>query len=201
LRAGLPNEHKKVHLLPVAGGLPRPLVAADVEQGMPSWSPDGRKLTFGDVPPVFGYPEGGEVVRAYDLSTNMLSSIPGSAGLWTSRWSPDGRFISALTIALNEGQRLRLYDVARGVWRSTEADHVNAPTWSPDSKYIYYDTEGMHRSLRRLRIEDGKVEELADMSGVPVAHYGWSGLALDGSPMVLAEKYDTEIYAFTVERR
>jgi Tol biopolymer transport system component len=201
LRAGIPKMHQKIHIIPAAGGTPEPLVADDVEQGMPSWSRDGRQLVFGDVPPVFGQPDGTEVLHRLDVATKTMSTVPGSRGLWTSRWSPDGRYISALTIEQSRRQSLQLFDVEKQEWRSTDADHVNAPTWSRDSKYIYYDTEGARRVLRRVRVSDGSVEQIADISTYPLAHYGWSGLSLDGSPLVLGNKYDVEIYAFDVDRR
>ncbi len=69
------------------------------------------------------------------------------------------------------------------------------------SSYIHYDTEGGLRSLRRVRISDGKVEAIVDLTNYPLAHYGWSGLSLDGSPIVLGKRYDMEIYAFDIERR
>jgi hypothetical protein len=38
------------------------------------------------------------------------------------------------------------------------------------------------------------------MASYPVAHYGWSGLSLDGSPAILSERLDVEVYALTLDR-
>ena len=76
----------------------------ETEQGVPTWSPGSTRLCLGDVPAAFGKPSGTEVIHVFDLSLRKLSHLPGSRGLWTSRWSRDGRYISALTI---EGQKLR----------------------------------------------------------------------------------------------
>jgi Tol biopolymer transport system component len=200
IRASYPGARKKIYLLPVEGGTPTALTPEDREQGTPTWSPDGR-IVFGDVPGVFGQPDGSEVLHIFDPATQQLSELPDSQGLWTSRWSPDGRYISALTIHHAEGQKLRLFDVNTQRWRHTDADHVSNPTWSRDSQYIYYDTEGNTRALRRVRVSDGRVEQLATLDNYPVAHYGWSGLSLDGSPIILGRKYDIEVYAFDIERR
>lgn len=200
IRAGPAGKPKKIHLIPASGGTPEPLVPDDVEQGIPGWSPDGKYLVFGDVPEVFGYPKGTEVLHIFDLSTKAMTTLPGSNGLWTARWSPDGRYISALTIDLPLKQTLRLFDWKTKQWRQTAATHVNNTTWSTDSAYVYYDTETQQRWLRRLRVADGKVEDLVSLHAYPVAHYGWSGLSLDGSPTILGQRYDVEIYALTLDR-
>jgi Tol biopolymer transport system component len=135
-------------------------------------------------------------IQIYDRVRQEFSALPNSVGLWTARWSPDGRFISALT---GTGQKLRLYDVLNNSWRSLEADHINNPTWSQDGQYIYYDTEGNLRALRRVRVADGQVEEIVNLEEYPITVYWWSGLALDDSPLIL--RNPVEIYAFDVERR
>jgi DNA-binding winged helix-turn-helix (wHTH) protein/Tol biopolymer transport system component len=201
IRAGLPGKHKKVFLVPAGGGMPEPLTPADVEQGIPAWSPDGSRLVFGDVPETFGHPSGVEVLHVVDLRSRSMTTLPESGGLWTTRWSPDGRYISALTIDLKEQQRLRLFDCRTERWRSVDANHVSNTTWSRDSQYIYYDTEGHERALRRVRVADGLVEQITNLETYPVAHYGWSGLSLDGSPIILGQRFDVEIYALELERR
>jgi DNA-binding winged helix-turn-helix (wHTH) protein/Tol biopolymer transport system component len=201
IRAGPPGKRKKIYLISSDGGAPEPIAAGDVDQGIPGWSPDGTRLVFGDVPEKFGVPTGLEVLHVYDIVKKTTYTLPGSEGLWTSRWSPDGRYISALTISIKEQQTLRLFDWETGTWRILGANHVNNPTWSSDSRYIYYDTEGGTRALRRIRLADGHVEQFTDLETYPVAHYGWSGIALDGSPIVLGERFDTQIYALELERR
>jgi hypothetical protein len=36
------------------------------------------------------------VIHILNLKTHQVSDVPGSEGLWTARWSPDGRYIAAL---------------------------------------------------------------------------------------------------------
>ena len=87
--------------------------------GAPSWSADGRLLSVGEVPDVFGNAMGTEVIHTYDVVTRAWGSVPGSAGLWTPHWSPDGRYLAALSI---RGQRLWLLDLVSGSWRPLEAE-------------------------------------------------------------------------------
>lgn len=86
-----------------------------------------------------------EAIHIFGLSDGTLFELPGSRGLWTARWSPDGRFLSALAI---DGERIMLFDLKTKRWRSTQAENVNNPTWSRYGKYIYFDTEGTIRALR-----------------------------------------------------
>jgi Tol biopolymer transport system component len=181
-RIAFSGEHTKIYLIPRDGGSVTALTARDAEEGIPSWAPDGTKLTFGDVPEQFQHPTGSERIHVFDLRTGSIEDLPQSQGLWTSRWSPDGEWIAALTIV---GQRLMLYDVVKRTWHFTGVEHVNTPTWSRDSRYIYYDTEAGSNALRRVRIADGMVENLVDLDRYPTSTFPWSGLTPDGSPLVL----------------
>jgi Tol biopolymer transport system component/DNA-binding winged helix-turn-helix (wHTH) protein len=192
----LPGIRPKVYLLPAdGGGEAVPISPGNVAQGIPSWSPDSSQVVFGGIPSVFGT-VGQQQLQIYDRVRRAFSVLPNSADVWTARWSPDGRFISALTGA---AQKLRLYDVVNGSWRTLQADHINNPTWSRDSRYIYYDTDGNVRALRRLRVADGYVEDIVSLEEYPITVYWWSGLARDDSPIIL--RNPVEIYAFEVEPR
>jgi Tol biopolymer transport system component len=198
-RSRMAGRHMRIFLISSAGGTPVPISERDQEQGIASWSADSRQLVCGDVPARFGVPDGDEVLHLYDIERRTFSSVPGSEGLWTARWSPDGRFIAALTIAAEQQQRMRLFDTTTRRWRALDATHVDNPTWSHDSRYVYYDTEGQAFALRRVSVADGRVEHLTRMD-FPIAVHGWSGLTPDDSPMVLKNLSTPKIYALTLER-
>jgi Tol biopolymer transport system component len=174
-----PTHPAKVYLLPAEGGTPEPIDGRDLDQGIPSWSEDGRRLTFGDVPETYGVPTGSERIHVYDVRSKTLSDLPDSASLWSSRWSPDGRYILALTI---DERELRIFDVRDGVWRRLPARHADHPSWSPDSRFVYLDPEGPEKSLRRVDVLNGRVEEVLDLKDYGVL---WAGVAPDGTPLVL----------------
>jgi Tol biopolymer transport system component len=142
-------------------------------------------------------PDGGEVLHLYDLRRKTFAAVPGSAGLWTARWSPDGRYIAALTI--DREQRMKLFDTVTKRWRALAAIHVNNPSWSRDSAFVYFDIEGGGFALRRVGVADGQVEELTPID-FALAVPSWSGLALDDSPIVLRNRTAPTIYALTLER-
>jgi dipeptidyl aminopeptidase/acylaminoacyl peptidase len=200
----LESEHVKIFLLPADGsGAPRAISREDKEQGNPSWKPDGRQLCYGDVPTHYGIPDGGEALHIYDLETGRVSDVPGSEGLWTCRWSPDGRYIAGVRIGLDSRQMMiNLFDTKLGTWRGlTNAHHVNEPTWSRDSQFIYYDTEGQSpATLRRVRITGGAVEEVASFEHYPRATQ-WSGLTPYDEPLVLHEAGSAKLYALKLGTR
>ncbi len=196
VRARIPGKDWMIYLVPSQGGDVQLLMPGEEEQGVPTWSADSKRVAYGDVPHVFGKASGTEVIHIVDLNTRTLSQLPGSLGLWTARWSPDGRSVAALTI---DGQRLMLYDVAAKKWRATKADNVDNPTWSNDSRYIYFDTQGDNRALRRLRAADGQVDELVSLRSYPNLAWWWSGVTPGNSPLILRSLGTTEIYALSLE--
>jgi Tol biopolymer transport system component/DNA-binding winged helix-turn-helix (wHTH) protein len=198
LRARTPGVPWMIHLIPTQGGDARLLMPSDTEQGVPTWSADGKSIAFSDVPPIFGKSSGAEVIHLLDVKTHKLSELPGSRGLWTARWSPNGTSLAALTI---DGQRLLLYDVGTKKWRPTKAEHVNNPTWSHDAKYIYFDTEGDNRALCRVRVADGHVDQLTSLRAYPNLAWWWSGVTPANSPLILRNLGTNEIYSLMLEFR
>jgi DNA-binding winged helix-turn-helix (wHTH) protein/Tol biopolymer transport system component len=196
-RSRMGGRRMKVYVMPSEGGEPQSVTMEDRDEGVASWSPDSTQLVFGDVPPEFGVPKGGEVIHVYDVHRKTLSSLPGSEGLWTARWSSDGRHIAALTI--DNEQRMKLFDTQSKRWRSTAAVHVDNPSWTHDGEAVVYATEGGVNVLRRLNIETGRVVDLVTI-GFMMPVYGWSGLAPDDSPLLLKNLTAPAVYALTVGR-
>jgi Tol biopolymer transport system component/DNA-binding winged helix-turn-helix (wHTH) protein len=198
LRARAPGKPWMIYLVPSQGGDAQLIMPGEAEQGVPTWSEDGRSIAFGDVPSVFGKSSGTEAIHIFDLNTRKLTELPGSRGLWTARWSPNGKSLAALTI---EGQQLMLYDFGTKKWRTTRAENVNNPTWSHDGKYIYFDTEGDDRALRRVLVADGHVDQLTSLHAYPNLAWWWSGVTPDNSPLILRNLGANEIYSLILEFR
>ena len=189
--------------MPVDGsGPPRAISAEDRAQGVTSWSPDGSQFCFGDIPESFGVPDGTEMLHVYDVATQKITDVPGSKGLWSCRWSPDGRSLAAVTVSLKRDDRLRLnvFDFQTQLWRPLlKALRVNTPTWSRDSTFIYYETEGAP-AFRRVRVADGDVEDVVNLESAAMI-LNWTGLAPDGSPVMLREVGTKTLYALKLGRR
>jgi Tol biopolymer transport system component len=139
-------------------------------------------------------------IHLLDLATRRISTIPGSDGLFSPRWSPDGRYITAITAA--DQNRLMLYDFKTQKWRTLAEASIGYPNWSRDGRYIYFDCDSpTNPAFIRVRISDGKMEEVASLKGVRRAagHFGpWAGLAPDDSPLIMRDTGTQEIYALDV---
>ena len=55
-----------------------------------TWSPDGTQLAFGRVSAMN---TGIQDIQLVDVKTRQISMFPGSNGLFSPRWSPDGRYL------------------------------------------------------------------------------------------------------------
>ncbi|HKS96773.1 MAG TPA: hypothetical protein VJV74_11680, partial [Terriglobia bacterium] len=198
LRARRQGQPWTIYLVPADGGAPRPLTPGTTDAGIPSWSPDGKRIVFGDWPSVEGVDNDRCAIHFVDPETGKLSDLPGSKSLCTSRWSPDGRYIAALTI---RSRRLRLFDLRTREWRALNSPPVNNPTWSHDGRYLYFDSTEARRAIYRVRIADGEVERIASLekTDTPGSSAWGSGLAPDDSPLVTRDLGFTEIYALNMQ--
>ena len=104
-----PGQKAKLYTVSIDGGTPRQIIPEDLrEQLDPSWSPDGTRIVFGG-----NSPNPNTSIRILDVKTQQISTLPGSQGLFSPRWSPDGRYIVALPPNRNI---LTLFDFATQRW-------------------------------------------------------------------------------------
>jgi serine/threonine protein kinase len=100
----------RIYEVSPAGGSPRLLLPDDRSQQFdPNWSPDGSKIIFSGQSN-----DPSSSIRIFDVSTRQLSTLPGSEGLYSPRWSPDGRHVSAFSA---DSQSLLLFDFATSQWK------------------------------------------------------------------------------------
>jgi Tol biopolymer transport system component len=87
-----PGTEWQLYVVSAEGGLPQRLLPTRTNIGDPNWSPDGNSVLFARME------ESSEKsLYLLDLRTNRVSTVPGSDGLYSPRWSPDGRYIAATT--------------------------------------------------------------------------------------------------------
>ncbi len=189
----MPGKHWQIYVMEAAGGTPQALKPDDpFDQGVPSWSADGRFLVFGELRN--RKPDKEMVIRVLNVTTNKESVLDGSKGKWSPRWSPDGRYILAQTTDFKE---LDLFDCDTKSWRVLVRQPSNDATWSLDGKFVHFEgTTEEGRVLFRVRVGDGKVERLVPQ---PDFDYSWSGVAGDGSPLTLRALKSEEIYALDLK--
>lgn len=153
------GEPFRIFLVSAAGGEPRQASHSTDNQGAPTWSPDGRGLVYGRV---LCQEENTCAILRIDVATGSVNMIPGSEGLSTARWSPDGHYIAALR---TDTRQLLLFDQRSGKWRIL-ADGVNGNdlAWAPNSSVIYASRPGGTRpAILRIPLS-GQVAEALDLS-------------------------------------
>ena len=180
-----------IYLVPRDGGIPEPAGRSTPLEGEPTWSPDGESLAFA---PWF-WLNGKSGISVLDLKTGTVKALPGLEDLFSPRYSPDGKYIAALTA---EASTLVLIDLETGAKKKL-CEGVAYPNWSRDGSYINFSKPYQQDTgLYRVHISDGKIEKVASLepSLLSWAIVGkWTALGSDDSPLVLRDTSVDEIYA------
>jgi Tol biopolymer transport system component len=194
--AGTTWQSSRIYIVPSAGGKTRRATASEFAEWDPSWSPDGLRLAFGSGPGVEASTSANAAIRVMDLGTRAISMLPGSQGLFSPRFSPNGRHLAALSF---DSQRLMLFDLATSKWTELYKGIVGWPNWSRDGRYLYWDNG---TDLLRVRTDDRRVERVASTQGMNRSIGllgGWFGLGPDDAPLLMRDIGTHEIYALDWE--
>jgi Tol biopolymer transport system component len=137
-----------------------------------------------------------------DMKTHKVTTIPGSEGMFSPRWSPDGRYIAALT---PDYTKVMLFDFQTQKWTTWFTDaagSVSYPQWSSDSKSIYFDDMVTdEESIRRVKVGEDHAESVLVLRGLEryMGPYGfWVGQAPDGTWMFVRDRSTQEVYSLNV---
>lgn len=184
-------------LVPADGGPTREAVPEDKQpQTDASWSPDGGLAVgrpSGNAP---GVDAARITIQILDLETGQLTPTPGSTGLFSPRWSPDGRYLAALSA---DGLRLLLYDFSSRKWKPLVAEGtlVGYPSWARGGEHLFV-TEGSARV--RLRVADSRKEIVRSFEGFlqsfPLG--AWVDHAPDDSLLTSRDTSLDEIFALVL---
>jgi Tol biopolymer transport system component len=198
---GISVESAKIYLVSPGGGAARRATAGTTLPEIDAtWSPDGRRIAIGSIPGGQAATDTTYAIEMFDLSSAQLSTLPGSAGLFSPRWSPDGRYIVALS---TDSKRMVLFDFASQKWTNLlpPDEDLGWPIWLPDNLTVEYLSLEGARSLdiRRVRISDGRISLLTSTTKLhlvidPVVG-PWVGATPDGTPLVLLDAGTHDIYA------
>ena len=178
------------------GGSPRLLLPEDSKQQLdPNWSPDGSKIIFSGES---NNPS--STIRILDVSTHQLSTLPASDGLYSPRWSPDGRYISAFS---TDSQTLLLFDPETRKWTELAKGSLGWLSWSHDGQYVYVLDYRQKSAVIRVRVSDGKLEQIADVRDFPAAGRYGGALALtpDDEPLLLHDTGTQDVYSVDWQSR
>ncbi len=197
-----PGKPRNIMVVNSDGSGLRKIYPENIMQVSPSWSPDSQHVTF-DYPSGYSHAQPGQVlgIKTADLRTHQVVSVPGSQGLFGSQWSPDGRHLVAIA---PDGLGLKMYDSSTTSWKQFTTLEINFEMWSRDNQYVYFDTLGTDPALYRAHVPDLRVERVLSLKGYrrPFGFIGaYSGLAPDGSPLIVDDVGWHEIYSLDLSRR
>jgi Tol biopolymer transport system component len=191
-QSGTGGERSQVSQISSGGGTPEPLFQDGRSRAIPGYSPDGNSV-------VVSYPYWLEPINSgidvLDLKTRQLRHLPGSAGLFNAKWSPDGRFLIARRA---DHSALMLFDVQAQQWSELAKGSLNWSAWSRDGRSVYFERDKEPQALMRVRLSTRAVEEvvrLKNFNRVGTSGGFWFGLAPDDSLLMLHNTGTEEIYA------
>jgi Tol biopolymer transport system component len=192
-----PGKPWKIVIISRQGGNPETVLEEDRSQIDANWSPDGTQIMFG-----YLHAESGINIRVLNVKSHKVTNVPGSEGLFSPRWSPDGRYIAALS---PDFTKVMLFDYRTqkwSIWLTESAGAVSYPVWSAESKYLYFDdlvTD--EESIRRVKVGESRTERVFKLEGIeryPGPFGLWSGRAADGSWMFVRDRSTQEVYQLSV---
>lgn len=184
-----------IYTIAARGGGSSPVSGVTGPAFDPVWSPDGKSLAFAPFDQDTG--RGEQRISIAEIETGTVRAVPGSDGMFSPRWSPDGNWMVALDTASFEP---RVYHFKSGQWVKLMSGLFGFPRWSKDSRHVY----GQTVDGRLLRIEVGthQVEQVAS-----TVEFQTVGLLSQGSywtpeddPVILKDASTHQIYRIDRDR-
>ncbi len=199
IMAKYPNRGWQIFWISQSGGEPKYLLPPNVQAiGDPNFSPDGKSLAFGGLPVLMGGDTSNHPpIRVLDLGTNRIQDLPDSANMFSPRWSPDGRYIAALTL---DQQKLMLYNIAERSWKVAAKLSASDPLWGPDGKSLYfYVCVSESRPIYRIGIPNLEVRQIYHPD---CGHHNCilSGISPDNRPLIRVEMRRSNIFSIDLGR-
>ncbi len=151
------NQSLRIH--DIATGRSRLLVnqAYASNVGKPAWSPDGRKVAVADIQRANGrYREGRNLIRIVDVASGdatFVEPAPSPRGLSERfeagpAWSPEGRWLAFVMDGTLHAMPVSAEGVPTGPARRVASDAADLPTWSSDSRTIFYLSSGRLKAVQ-----------------------------------------------------
>ena len=189
-----------IYLESATGGNLSPLLNENHNVADPTWSPDGRQIVFGREPDLMGKEPGPREIYLLDVQSGKIEVLPGSDGLFSPRWSPDGQWIAALSL---DQKKVMLFNWHTRAWSLLADTSAADPIWSRDSKTLYvhaFLTD--EQPILRLSVPSGEKQVIADLSDIQLKdaeNYFFSGLTPNNEPLVLPRVGTSNLYSLDLD--
>lgn len=148
-----------------------------------------------------GKENGSHTIQIVDLANRKTEIIPGSEGLLSPRWSPDGRWIAALSL---DQRSVMLYDCGQRRWQQLASTSAADPIWSADSKSVYVHAFlDEKQPILRISVPLGETQVIADLSdlhNLGTTNYFFGGLTPTNEPLVVPRIGTGNLYTLDLKR-
>ncbi len=202
LMARKPGSVWQIYIVDASGGKTESLLDEGRNAADPGWSEDSRRIVFGREPDLMGKENGTHALQIIDISTRRIQEIPNSETFFSPRWSPDGRWIAALTL---DQKSVMLYDVAGRHWQLLASTSAADPVWASDSKSIYLHAFLADREpILRVEVPSGATDTIADLTNFhdgEAANYFFGGMTPRGEPLVQPRVGTGNLYSLDLTTR
>jgi Tol biopolymer transport system component/DNA-binding winged helix-turn-helix (wHTH) protein len=195
-----PGKPWNIFVIPSGGGPAEQITNGLISDLDPTWSPDGAKIAFGQMTTVGGKDVAS--IQILDLATRKKEQVSGLTDVCCPRWSQDGKFLLASHKSFDD---LLTYEFAKQKWTTIAKDMgmIGYMEWTPDGKSVLFDTFDVPQpAFYRIRVADLKMETVASTAEVR-RYYGafgpWTGMAADGSPLLVRDISNEEVYALDLQ--
>ncbi|MFZ0964512.1 MAG: protein kinase [Terriglobia bacterium] len=193
--AGKLGRLSKMYRVSASGGQPEELLAnLSQAKADPTWSPDGKRICFAG-PSSTPVPLPGPNIHILDLATQTVTDVPDSNGFFSPRWSPDGRFLAALSL---DSSRVVLFHFSTRKWvEVAQGTLMMYPCWSHDGHYVYYIQGIRNPAVMRFPTSSLKTERVVDLNDVHLAGFYGASLSLTpgNQPIITRDVGSQEIFA------
>ena len=194
--AAKPGRPSNVFLVRAEGGAIEELLPQDGVHVYPDWSPDGGSIAYSTREDKSAVPPAEDAIYMLDLSTRETTKLLGSDGLQYPRWSPDGKYLAALS---ENSEKVMLFNFQTRRWNVMAHGHLlSALTWSPDARYLYFeDILEPKEPIYRMRPSDSKPERWTDFDALlqsGAIRCQFAGLGPDGSVLAAINRGGNDVY-------
>jgi hypothetical protein len=136
-----------------------------------------------------------KTISVVDTKSGAVMELPGSKGLFSPRWSPNGQYLAAITL---DQRKLRICNLSNKQWTEVLTASIDNPVWSSDSRSIYYHSF-MEPDLPIYKLDvqthkQEKIFQLKDLQIPDAADYSFKGVSPEGSPIVAVHLWSADVY-------
>lgn len=195
-----PGRPWNIFLISASGGPAEQLTSGPVADVDATWSADGSTISYGQT-----RLDGSKQIvsiQMLDLATRRSTALAASDGICCPRWSPDGRFLLASHASYDD---LVLYEFDTQKWTviAKGLGMIGYMEWTDGGKNILFDTLLVPEpAFYRLHVSNLHLETLVKIADL-ARYYGpfgpWTGVAPDGSPLLVRDISNDEIYSLDLQ--